>query len=221
MFLQDRGGSEAYQLFYFDVHTHEITARSDGVSRHGALVWSNCGTRYAFFRIEGSDWRVYVCTFDSHTGDSSSAVRASNSMRLVVREPGSWYPVEFFGEHLLVKYSISSAESYLYLVDISSGERSPISAECTPASESTTAEEGVTHEDEPQLVSSHTQQHAQHLTQERTHRVSYGQAALTATHVLFVSDQGSDFERLYARRRDAPPASPSVVLSAGLDWDVR
>ncbi len=119
LFAKDLGGGEDYQLFWFDLGSRDTRMITDGASRNGAVVWSGSGDQFAYFstRRNGTDWDIYVAPAD-----------APEQSRLVLDEGGTWYPIDFSpdGDSLLVKRYISINESYLYLLDIASGERTQL-----------------------------------------------------------------------------------------------
>ncbi|MHC4644551.1 MAG: TolB family protein, partial [Planctomycetota bacterium] len=62
LFTKDVGGSEFYQLFYFDLKGAEYKMLTDGSSRNGAMLWSNKGDRFVYYstRRNGRDWDLFV-----------------------------------------------------------------------------------------------------------------------------------------------------------------
>ncbi len=115
VFLKDVGGSEDYQLFYFDLNTSNHRMLSDGKSRNGAAVWSNAGDRVAYYsnRRNGKSWDIYVV-------DPS---RPGGTRRVLETEDGAWFPVEWSPDDksLLLWNYVSVTESYIHILDIGSG----------------------------------------------------------------------------------------------------
>lgn len=115
LFTKDVGGSEFYQIFHFDLDTGEYTMLTDGASRNGAALWSNRGDRFAYYSTarNGRDWDIYITS----VGDLGAA-------RMVLEAQGTYFPVEWSPDdsRLLVLKYVSINESYVYFVEVSSGE---------------------------------------------------------------------------------------------------
>jgi protease II len=115
LFLKDVGGSEFYQILYFDLATREYSALTDGQYWKGGLVWSQGGDRFVYYSTarNGSDWDIYVAD-----------VMDPGAARMVLEAEGPNYPMEWSPDdsRLLVRQQVSWTESYLYVVDLSSGE---------------------------------------------------------------------------------------------------
>jgi dipeptidyl aminopeptidase/acylaminoacyl peptidase len=115
LFLKDIGGSEFYQIFYFDVATGEHSVLTDGQDWKGGHVWSQGGDRFVYYSTarNGRDWDVYVAGLEDPGG-----------ARMVLEAEGVNYPMEWSPDdsHLLVRQQVSWTESYLYVVDLSGGQ---------------------------------------------------------------------------------------------------
>lgn len=118
VFARDRGGDEFSQLYRYDVADGAITLLSDGGRSQNALgPWSRQGDLMAFgsTRRNGRDRDVYVL-------DPRQPGRA----RLVLQvEGGGWLPLDWSPDdrHLVVLEQVSVNESFLWLVDVVSGEK--------------------------------------------------------------------------------------------------
>ncbi|MEM7481785.1 MAG: S9 family peptidase [Acidobacteriota bacterium] len=114
LFQKDVGGSEFFQLFFFDLATGDYRMLSDGKSRNGGAVWSDDGQRYAYFttRRNGTDWDIYL-------GDITDG-----TSQAVLEEGKTWAPIEFSpnGDKLLVIRLVSANESYPHMLDLASGK---------------------------------------------------------------------------------------------------
>lgn len=119
LFGKDVGGSEFYQVFYFDLDTGAHTMLTDGTSRNGGTVWSNKGDRFVFYSTmrNGRDWDLYVSSADT-PGEAEA----------VLTEGGFWFPGEWSPDdsRLLVARYVSANESYGYLLDLATGELTQI-----------------------------------------------------------------------------------------------
>ncbi len=115
IFARDVGGGEFYQLFYFDMENGSYQMFTDGSSRNGGPLWSNHGDRFAFYSTQrnGRDWDILVGDMD----DLSSA-------EPVVQQGGVWFPGEWSpdDDRMLVGRYVSANESYLYVLDMESGD---------------------------------------------------------------------------------------------------
>ncbi|MFC1484000.1 prolyl oligopeptidase family serine peptidase [Candidatus Neomarinimicrobiota bacterium] len=115
LFPKDVGGSEFYQLFHFDLATGEYTMLTDGQSRNGEVIWSQMGDRFAYYSTarNSRDWDIYV-----------AEVEDPGAARMVLEAEGTYYPLEWSPDdsRLLVMKYVSITETYLYVVDVKSGE---------------------------------------------------------------------------------------------------
>jgi protease II len=114
VFGRDVGGSEFYQLFFFDFETGDHIMLTDGKSRNGGAVWSNKGDRFAFFTTKrnGQDWDIHVMDM-GRPGVS----------RPVLEEGGTWFASDWSPDDgsLLVTRYVSATESHPYILDLSTG----------------------------------------------------------------------------------------------------
>jgi dipeptidyl aminopeptidase/acylaminoacyl peptidase len=109
--------TEKAQLYYQRLGDPAAKLLTDGKSMNGAPVWSNQGREVAFFSTARDG-----ISYDINIADPESGVLP----RLAVSGDGSaWYPLDWSPDDrkLLVLKSVSAAESYLYVVDLSSGQK--------------------------------------------------------------------------------------------------
>jgi dipeptidyl aminopeptidase/acylaminoacyl peptidase len=117
VFTKDVGGAEFFQKYRYDVATGEITLLTDGKSRNVGGAWSHKGDRYAYMstRRNGRDLDLWVI---------DPADPASDRMVLQLEgggySPEDWSPDD---RRILLFQGISVNESYLWLVDVASGQR--------------------------------------------------------------------------------------------------
>jgi dipeptidyl aminopeptidase/acylaminoacyl peptidase len=117
IFSKDTGGDENYQNYRYDFATGQITLLSDGKSKNGPGVWSSRGDRvvYTSTRRNGTDVDLYVVNPLDPKSD-----------RLLVRlEGGGWSPLDWSPDDAIVLalQEISINESYLWFIDVASGEK--------------------------------------------------------------------------------------------------
>jgi dipeptidyl aminopeptidase/acylaminoacyl peptidase len=121
-FLKDDDGDENAQVFYFRLADRSVRTLTPGRARHGGLVWSRDGKHLAFYGNErnGQTDDIYVVDLGARTAP-----------RLVAAgQAGSWAPLDWSldGEKLLLRQSVSAAESHLYLADVATGAVTPVDA---------------------------------------------------------------------------------------------
>ncbi len=112
---QDVGGSEFWQLYWYDLDTRATSLLTDGKrSRNESPLWSDDGTRLAWSSTarNGTDTDIWVR--DIKTGTA----------RPVVAEGGAWYAFDFSpdGKRLLVGKYVSINEVYPGVVDLATGK---------------------------------------------------------------------------------------------------
>jgi dipeptidyl aminopeptidase/acylaminoacyl peptidase len=124
VFLKDSGGNENAQLYYQRLGEPTAALLTDGKSVNGDPLWSNGGREVAFFSTarDGRSYDIYVVEPESgnlprlaFTGDGSGA---------------SWSVLDWSPDdsRLLVLKKVSVAEGYLYVVDLSSGQKREVDA---------------------------------------------------------------------------------------------
>jgi dipeptidyl aminopeptidase/acylaminoacyl peptidase len=118
VYLKDAGGNEKTQLYYQRLGEPAAKCLTDGKSQNGGLLWSNAGRELAFFTTarDGVSYDIDIVEPESGTlphlavtGDSASA----------------WYALDWSPDDrkLLVLKYVSISEGYLYVVDLSSGQK--------------------------------------------------------------------------------------------------
>jgi dipeptidyl aminopeptidase/acylaminoacyl peptidase len=117
LFMKDVGGGEFFQLYRYDLATGDVTLLTDGKSRNTTPHWSYQGDRIAYGSTKrtGNDVDIWLVS----PSDTASA-------RMVAQmEGGGWAVYDWSpdGKQLLVINSISAAESYVWLVDVTSGKK--------------------------------------------------------------------------------------------------
>ncbi len=119
LFTKDVGGNEAYQVFYFDLVTGRFRRLTDGRSRHGSVVWSNKGDRFAYHSTQrnGADWDLWVADPLQPEG-----------ARMRLSKGGSWSVLDWSpdDQKWLVMKEVSINETYLYVLDLQTGGLKPV-----------------------------------------------------------------------------------------------
>src|SRR5712664_3154110 len=128
VFTKDVGGAEFFQKYRYDVATGDIALLTDGKSRNVGGAWSHQGDRYAYMstRRTGRDLDLWVV-------DPSNP--ASDHMVLAL-QGGGYGPLDWSPDDrtILLGQSVSVNESYLWLVDAASGQKTLLAPQ--PGSES-------------------------------------------------------------------------------------
>lgn len=113
VFAKDVGGSEFWQLYWFDGATRDISLLTDGKSRNESPLFSHDGRRLAYSSTarNGTDTDVWVR--DMETGAAKAVVTAG----------GSWEASDFSpdGSRLIVVQYVSANESHPAIVDLATG----------------------------------------------------------------------------------------------------
>jgi Tol biopolymer transport system component/dienelactone hydrolase len=120
VFQRDIGGGEWFQLYRYDLATGDFTLLTDGKSRNIAGPWSNKGDRMAYTstRRTGQDTDLWAINPADPKSD-----------RLVTQlKGGGWEPQDFSPDDskILVLEGISVNETYLWLFDTASGEKTEL-----------------------------------------------------------------------------------------------
>ena len=117
VFSKDIGGGEFFQLYRYDVPTGAVTLLTDGKSRNGGGRWTRNGERIAYTstRRNGQDTDLYV----QNPSDPKT------DRRLAELSGGGWQAVDWSADakKLLVVEGLSVNESYLWLFDAATGEK--------------------------------------------------------------------------------------------------
>jgi dipeptidyl aminopeptidase/acylaminoacyl peptidase len=120
VFSKDIGGGEWYQLYRYDVKTGEVTLLTDGKARNLLGPWSSHGERIAYMstRRTGKDTDLWIMNPADPKSDHLLTQLAGGGW-----EPLDWSPDD---QHILLQEGLSINESYLWLVDTRTGEKTAI-----------------------------------------------------------------------------------------------
>jgi len=117
VFNKDVGGNEFFQLYRFDVATGDVTLLTDGGSRNTGGVWSPSGDRLAYSSTRRN--KVSTDVYVMNPADPKTD-------RLLMQvEGGGWSATDWSpdGRRLAVLEFVSANESYVWLADASTGEK--------------------------------------------------------------------------------------------------
>ena len=117
LFSKDVGGGEFFQLYRYDAASGDVTLLTDGKSRNTDAVWSYAGDKivYGSTRRTGDDvdlWEV-------------EPANPKSDHMLAQLQGGGWGALDWSpdGKQILVLEEISANETYLWLMDSKSGEK--------------------------------------------------------------------------------------------------
>ena len=125
VYLKDSGGSEFYQMFFYDNASADSMPLSDGTSRYTGVSWSPSGAWLGYSTTErnGTDW-------DLHAKDLRGG-------RMVLQEDeGTGWSIEDWTDddsRVLISQYISVNESRLYELDVTDGKRRRLLPDVTAA----------------------------------------------------------------------------------------
>jgi dipeptidyl aminopeptidase/acylaminoacyl peptidase len=117
VYLRDTGGNENAQLYYQRLGEPLPKLLTDGKSLNGGPVWSNNGRQIAFFSTARDGVDADIDIVDPEAGTLPRLA--------VTADSGAWYPLDWSPDDskLLVLKYLSASEAYLYVVDLSSGQK--------------------------------------------------------------------------------------------------
>jgi dipeptidyl aminopeptidase/acylaminoacyl peptidase len=120
VFMKDIGGGEWYQLYRYDIATGDISMLTDGKARNLMGPWSSSGDQIAYMstRRTGKDTDLWTMNPADPKSDHL----------LTQLQGGGWQPFDWSPDDkkigLLEELSIN--ESYIWLVDTTSGEKTAL-----------------------------------------------------------------------------------------------
>jgi dipeptidyl aminopeptidase/acylaminoacyl peptidase len=120
LFMKDIGGGEWFQLYRYDVATGDVTLLTDGKSRNLLGPWSSSSNQVAYVstRRTGQDTDLWVMNPADPKSDHL----------LTQLKGGGWQPEDWAPDdkHILLLEEVSINESYLWLVDTATGEKTEL-----------------------------------------------------------------------------------------------
>jgi dipeptidyl aminopeptidase/acylaminoacyl peptidase len=125
VFAKDIGGNEFSQNYRYDLTTGAIALLTDGKSKNSRGIWSTAGTQMAYTstRRTGADVDLYVI----------DPLKPESNQMLAAVEGGGWAPLDWSPDdrQLVVMEYLSVNESYLWLFDAQTGDRTLITPKDT------------------------------------------------------------------------------------------
>src|SRR5580693_8025115 len=125
VFSKDIGGGEFYQLYRYDEATGAVTLLTDGKSRNTGDVWSNDGKKMAYgsTRRDGKDVDIWL-------GEPAHPDDPKSNRILALMTGGGWGALDWSPDdkQILILEEISANETYLWLMDASTGDKTLLTA---------------------------------------------------------------------------------------------
>jgi dipeptidyl aminopeptidase/acylaminoacyl peptidase len=116
-FSKDIGGGEWFQIYRYDLADGKVTLLTDGKSRNTGRSFAHNDNRIAYSstRRTGQDTDIWIMDVTDPRSDKM----------LLKLEGGGWGVADWSPDNqkLLVQQEVSANQSYLWLVDIASGEK--------------------------------------------------------------------------------------------------
>ena len=120
VFMKDIGGGEWFQLYRYDMDTANVTLLTDGKSRNLLGSWSSGGDQIAYVstRRTGQDTDLWVM----------NPAAPKTDHLLTQLKGGGWEPIDWSPDdkNILLQEQISINETYLWLVNTATGEKTAI-----------------------------------------------------------------------------------------------
>jgi dipeptidyl aminopeptidase/acylaminoacyl peptidase len=120
VFSKDIGGGEWYQLYRYEVKSGDVTLLTDGKARNLLGPWSSKGDEIAYMstRRTGKDTDLWIV----------NPADPKTDHLLTKLEGGGWQPLDWSPDdkHILLLEGISINESYLWMVDTTTGEKTAL-----------------------------------------------------------------------------------------------
>ncbi|HEX8765959.1 MAG TPA: prolyl oligopeptidase family serine peptidase [Candidatus Acidoferrum sp.] len=120
VFMKDIGGGEWYQLYRYEMKTGDTTLLTDGKSRNLMGPWSSDGDRLAYMstRRTGKDTDLWVM----------NPADLKTDRLLTQLSGGGWQPQDWSPDDrkILLLEELSINESYLWLVDTATGQKTEL-----------------------------------------------------------------------------------------------
>jgi Tol biopolymer transport system component len=117
VFSKDVGGGEWFQFYRYDLGDGAVTLLTDGKSRNLDARFAHNDTRFAYnsTRRTGQDTDIWIM----------DATDPKTDRMLLQLQGGGWGPLDWSPDNkkLLVLEEISADESYLWLADVASGQK--------------------------------------------------------------------------------------------------
>jgi dipeptidyl aminopeptidase/acylaminoacyl peptidase len=117
LFLKDPDGGEKTQLYYQRAADPTAKLLTDGKSLNGGALWSNSGREIAFFSTARDGVNYDIDIVEPEAGTLPHLA--------VTGDSAAWYPLDWSPDDrkLLVLKYVSIGEGYLYVVDLSTGQK--------------------------------------------------------------------------------------------------
>jgi dipeptidyl aminopeptidase/acylaminoacyl peptidase len=131
VFQKDTGGGEWYQIYRYDLATGATSLLTDGHSRNEGYLLAHHDTKlvYSSTQRNNKDTDLWIV-------DAADSNKPPSSARMLLQvDGGGWAPLAWSQDNrqLLVQQIISINESYLWLLDVASGEKQALTPQSAAA----------------------------------------------------------------------------------------
>ena len=133
LFQKDSGGGEWYQIYRYDLASGDTTLLTDGRSRNDHYLLAHHDTKLVYTSTQRNNKDDDLWIVDS----ADSASGRSSAHLLMQVDGGGWEPLAWSQDNrrLLVEQYLSINESYLWVVDATTGDKKQITTR-SPSAES-------------------------------------------------------------------------------------
>ena len=120
IFSKDVGGGEWYQYYRYDLSNGNVTLLTDGKSRNLGARFAHNDNRFAYTSTRRTGQDTDIWTMD--------VTNPKTDRMLLQVQGGGWNPADWSPDNkkILVHQEISITETYLWLVDVGTGEKTPL-----------------------------------------------------------------------------------------------
>lgn len=125
LYQRDAAGGGNTQIYYQRAADAAGRRLTDGKSMNGGAIWSNSGREIAFFTTARDGMSYDIDIVDPESGTLPHLA--------VTGDGAAWYPLDWSPDDrkLLIQKQVSSQEDYLYIVDLSTGQRREVDSSPT------------------------------------------------------------------------------------------
>lgn len=121
IYNRDTAGNEAFQLYLYDTETKKTTQLSEEKSRNVEPVWSNAGEQIIYGSTPQNGNGVNLYVMNPHDPKTKRLLVKSNGHMLQAID---WSPDD--QKVVFVEYISNNSESILWMVDVSTGEKTSL-----------------------------------------------------------------------------------------------
>jgi len=122
IFSMDEGGSENSQLYYYDLKDGSYNMLTDGASMNYGVLWNREGKKFAYVsnKRNSVDFDIFLAEMENPA-----------ESKMIYQGQGHWSALDWSinSDKLLIRNYISSSHSRIYILELASGELTPLLTE--------------------------------------------------------------------------------------------